>query len=56
MVDAPDHAARWAPAFALQNDEPELAPPEVGAASAVPGLSEDFGEEESAKLRRSPHS
>ncbi|MFF8763623.1 hypothetical protein ACF07Q_03845 [Nocardiopsis dassonvillei] len=55
VVDALDHAARWAPAFALQNDDPELASSEVGAAPAVPGFSEDFDEEELAKLRRSPH-
>ncbi|WP_444964060.1 hypothetical protein [Nocardiopsis sp. M1B1] len=55
VVDFLDHAARWAPVFTLQNDDPELVPPGVGSASTVPSFSEDFDEEELTKLRQAPH-
>ncbi|WP_235431915.1 hypothetical protein [Nocardiopsis sp. RV163] len=52
--DWTDRVARWAPAFALQNEGPELASPDVGAASTVPSFAGDFDEEELTKPRRAP--
>jgi hypothetical protein len=52
-ADALDHAARWAPAFALQRDEPELTAPMLD-----PGLDADehgVDAEELAALRQAPH-
>ncbi len=55
VVDALDHMARWAPAFALQRDDPELVSPDVRPSSTIPSFAEDFDEEELTKLRQAPH-
>ncbi|WP_017597220.1 hypothetical protein [Nocardiopsis lucentensis] len=51
VVDALEHAARWAPAFALQHDDPDLVSPGV---RSEPDL-EDVDDEELAALRQAPH-
>jgi hypothetical protein len=48
VAGALDHAAKWAPVFALQRDDPDLVAPDLGPAL---GAEDDGGE----ALRQAPH-